>query len=97
MKAASLVAWDDVLEWGIKVIKGKNLRTSLCTLALGAVLYYLWKQQNDLRHGNVVRSEEQILKQTDWEIRTKIVGAGSFKKSEENKSICCRWGLYWLV
>jgi hypothetical protein len=83
---------------GIKVIKRKNLITSLCKLALGgAVLYRLWKQQNDPQHGNMVRSKEQILKQINWEIHTRIMGAGSFKKSKENKSICCRWGLYWLV
>jgi hypothetical protein len=80
-----------VTTWGITDLKGKSLSVSLCTLAFLAVVYHIWKQRGDLQHGNVVNSEEQILKRIDWEIRTQVMGAGMLKKSIINKSLCCRW------
>lgn len=75
--------------WGITDLK---VSVSLCTLSFGAVVYHIWKQRDDLQQGNVANSEEQILKRIDWEIRTRVMGAGTIKKSIINKSLCCRWG-----
>jgi len=32
------------------------------------VVYYIWKHRNNIRYGNVLKSEGQILKLIDWEI-----------------------------
>jgi hypothetical protein len=53
---------------GIAELKGQILQVSLCKLVLGAVVYHLWKRRNDLKHGNVASSEDQMLKRIDWEI-----------------------------
>lgn len=64
-------------------------------LSLEAVVYHIWKHGNDVRHGNALKSEEQILKIIiNWEIRTLIMGIGKFKRSEINKELCRRWGLH---
>lgn len=57
--------WEEVMKWGITDLKGRSLNASLCKLAFGAVVYQLWKRRNDLKHGNMVNSEDQILKRID--------------------------------
>jgi hypothetical protein len=42
-----LIAWDDILKWGIK-----ELKAVLCKLSWGATVYKLWRQMNDLKFGN---------------------------------------------
>ena len=38
----------------------------LCKLLLGAVVYHVQKQRNDIKHGNNLKAEDQILKNIDW-------------------------------
>jgi hypothetical protein len=84
------VKWEDVLEWGVNDLKGTSHKVSFCKLAIGIVIYHIWKQRNDLRHRNVLSSEEQILKRIDREICTPVMGAGKFENPAVNKAICCR-------
>jgi hypothetical protein len=70
----------------------KNARTLICS-----EIWCLGKQRNDLKHGNVMVSEEQILKRIDWEIQTRVLGAGKIKNLTVNKAICCRWGFQDLI
>lgn len=85
--------WEEVMEWGSAELRGKSLHVILCKSALETVVYHIWKHRNDDRHRNVLKSKEQILKIIDWEIRTRIMGIGKFKRSEINKMLCGRWGL----
>jgi hypothetical protein len=55
-------------------------------------VYNILKLLNDLKHGNVPHTEDQILKRIDWEIRTRIKGVGKFKESVSNAFLWCRWG-----
>jgi hypothetical protein len=84
------VIWEVVVEWESAELRGKSLLVILCKLALGAVVYHIWKHRNDVRHGNVLKSEEQILKIIVWEIMTRIMGIGKFKRCEINEKICGR-------
>lgn len=59
-------AWEEVMEWGV----------TLCKLAFETVVYHIWKQRNDIRHDNVLKIEEQILKGMHWEIRSQSDGCG---------------------
>jgi hypothetical protein len=36
---------------------------------------------NDLCHGNSPKSEEAVVNQIKWEVRSKIMAKGGFKKS----------------
>lgn len=36
------ITWDEVLDWGIKELKGGGLKKLLCKLSLGAVVYNIW-------------------------------------------------------
>lgn len=65
----------------------------MCKLVLGAVVYHLWKKRNDVRHGNILKSEEQILHRIDWEVRTCIMGCGKFGNIAANRELCSKWGL----
>jgi hypothetical protein len=66
------------------IYKKKNLKTSLCKLNSGATAYHLWKQRNDLLHGNTPKTEEAIVYKVRWEIRARIMAKGTFKMSAEN-------------
>lgn len=45
----------------------------------------------------MLRTEEQILKEIDWEIRSRVMAIGRFKKLEENKELCCNWGIQDMI
>ncbi|XP_062167062.1 uncharacterized protein LOC133873362 [Alnus glutinosa] len=63
-----VVDWDDVAIWCMMQLKGKSLKTRLCKLSLGAVVYHIWIQRNNLIHGNVVYSKEGLIARIKWEI-----------------------------
>jgi hypothetical protein len=65
------IIWDEVVDWGVEVEKGKTLRVILCKLAFGTVVYHIWKHRNDIRHDNVLKLVEKILKiiYGDWKIQ----------------------------
>jgi len=46
-----------------------------------------------LRHGNIPFSEEQILQKIKWEVRIRLMGKGSFRRTKGNGKICCNWGI----
>lgn len=54
-------------------LKGKCLRASLCKISFGAGVYNVWRQRNDIQHGNPIKTEEHIVTQIVWEVRTKIM------------------------
>ncbi|GLT57397.1 hypothetical protein SLA2020_303720 [Shorea laevis] len=73
--------------------KGKSLRATLCKSSLGAVVYNVWRQRNDILHGNPIKTEERIVKQIVWQVRNKIMSRGNFGLSRENVDICHNWNL----
>jgi hypothetical protein len=84
--------WKDVVDWGIEELNGKSLLVVLGKLVVEAVVYHLWKQRNDIRHGNNLRPE-QILQRIDWEIRNRIMRCEKFGNIAINRDLCCKWGL----
>jgi hypothetical protein len=56
-------------------------------------VYHLWKQRNDLKHGNTPKSLEAIIARIRWEIRARIMAKGRFKESDANLEICQMWNL----
>jgi hypothetical protein len=60
------VDWEIVVRWCTTVMHEKSLKAILCRLCLSAIVYHLWKQMNDLLHGNILTSEEVIVAQIKW-------------------------------
>jgi hypothetical protein len=85
--------WDYIESWGAAELQGKGLKASLGRLCLGATVYHLWKQRNDLLHCNKPRTEEAILKQIRWDVRSRVMAKGRFKCSGTNLEIIHRWNL----
>jgi len=52
--------WELVVEWSVKALQGKSLKSTICKVSLGAV-YYLWMQRNALIHGQTPKTEEMLL------------------------------------
>jgi hypothetical protein len=69
----TFVEWSDVANWSIAALKGMGLQVSLCKLCFAATVYHVWKQMNDLCHGNTPRTEEDIVVQITWEVLSKIM------------------------
>lgn len=93
----SVVDWDDVAIWCTMQLKGKSLQTRLCKLSLGAVVYYIWIQRNNLIHGNVVCSEEGLIARIKWEIRSRLMGKGQYRRSMVNIRLLQNWNLHNLL
>jgi hypothetical protein len=86
--------WEEVVKWSVENLHGKSLKTSLCKLIIGAAVYHLWKQRNDLLQGNIPRTEEDLVAQIKWEIRSRIMAKGIFKRSAENLVLIHVWNLH---
>jgi len=92
-----VVDWDDVAMWCMMQLKGKSLKTRLCKLSLGAVVYHIWIQRNNLIHGNVVCSEEGRIARIKWEIRSRLMGKGQYRRSMVNIRLLQNWNLHNLL
>lgn len=95
MNACSLVNvpldWEALLSWGANVLQGKGLRATLGRLSLGASIYHIWRQMNDLLHHNIPRSEEAMLVQIKWEVRVRLLANGKYKW--KNVELAARWNV----
>jgi hypothetical protein len=79
--------WGDIATWSSVALKGQGLWTTLCRRSLGAAVYHIWRQRNDLVHGNTPQTEEQIVAHVRWEVRSKIMNSGCFKDSVRNRRL----------
>ncbi|XP_062147964.1 uncharacterized protein LOC133856896 [Alnus glutinosa] len=86
------VEWDKVAAWSA-VLKGKGLWNNLCKLCLGATVYNLWRQRNDLVHNNVPRTEENIVACIRWEVRSKMMAGLHAKVTARNLQLQV-WNLH---
>jgi len=78
-------------------LKGKNLKSCLAKLCLGACIYHLWKQRNALLHGITPKTEEAILGQIRWKIRSRILAKVSVKPVDRDLSLAQQWNLFPLL
>jgi hypothetical protein len=81
------------LQEGRRNWKSKGLLDVLCRLVLSSTVYHIWRARNEIKHGGQPKTEEQILKVIFWEVRSRILGKGRFKKSRGNFVLCQNWNL----
>jgi superfamily II helicase len=91
------VDWELVAQWSVAAMQGKSLKSSLCKLCLGGAVYHLWHQRNALLHGHTLKTEEAIVEQIKWEVRSRIFAKGSAKSSVRNLDLVYRWNLHRLL
>jgi hypothetical protein len=85
--------WEEVAEWSATHLKGEGLKTRLCKLSLGAVVYHLWLHWNNLIHGNKLISEEPLIAKIKWEVRSRLMGKGKYRRTAENSRRMQIWNL----
>ncbi len=73
---------------------GRSFKATLERLGLGATVYQLWRQRNDLLHHNPPRTEESILAQTKGDARARFMPKGSFKRSRKNLDLAAWWNIH---
>jgi hypothetical protein len=66
---------------------------NLCRLCLAASIYHLWKLRNDLCHGNTLRTEEVVVKNIRWEVQTRAMAKGRFRRPAQNEKLAKLWNL----
>lgn len=66
---------------------------SLCCLVVGATIYNLWRNCNEIRHGGHPLSEEKILQHIYWEVQARVAGKWKFCKMAGNVELCYCWGV----
>jgi hypothetical protein len=91
------IDWESVAEWSVVVLHGKGLKFNLGKLCFGAFVYQLWKQRNALLHGRIPKSEEAIIMQIKWEVKSRTLAKGSFKRIDKHIDLVYRWSLHKLL
>jgi len=91
------VSWNDVVNGFKGGMNNKSLKSALCRLSLGAPVYHLWNQRNDLLHGNPARSEEALVLQIKWQVRARLIAKGSVKMIGDKIGLVHFWNLQTLI
>jgi hypothetical protein len=89
--------WENIEVWCLKELQGKSLKASLGRLCLGASVYHLCKQRNDLLYNNTPRTEEALLARIRWKARARIVAKGYFKHLRNSMNLVSKWDLQNLI
>jgi hypothetical protein len=92
-----LVDWEDIGSWSEVHLKGKSLHDTICRLCLGATIYHLWRHRNDLLHGNTPCSEELLVQQVKWEVRSRLIARCSAKRNVHSRMLVRKWNLQQLL
>jgi hypothetical protein len=85
--------WQALIMEGCRSWKTKSMFGVICRLAISSIVYGIWRARNEIKHAGHPNTEEQILKLTIWEVRTRIAGKGKFQKTKENISLCKSWNI----
>jgi hypothetical protein len=86
------------VKWFQAEVSGKSLFSSvICKLCFGATVYHFWRLRNDLLHGNIPRSEEGIIAQIKWQVRTRLLAKGKVKIVGSIIGIVHSWNLQNLI
>jgi hypothetical protein len=80
--------------WGNAMQHGKSLKACLGQLCLGAIVYHLWKQRNDLPHFHTPRTEEAIFDQIKLDVQVCVLAQSRFKKLNMNVELVDKWNLH---
>jgi len=88
--------WDLVVVWSVAKLKGKSLKVCLAKLCLAACIYHLWRQRNALLHGNSPRTEEAIVGQIRWEVRSRILARNTVEIEVKDSSLIYRSNIHTL-
>jgi hypothetical protein len=91
------IEWEKVKDCYEAKFTGRSLMANLCKLCLAASIYHLWKLRNDLCHENTPRTEEVVAKNIRWEVWTRVMAKGRFKRSAQNEKLATLWNLSSLV
>jgi hypothetical protein len=54
------VGWVDVMGRGLRDWRNKSLKAIVRKLAWSATVYHLWRQRNEIWHGNQPKTEERL-------------------------------------
>jgi hypothetical protein len=92
-----LADWDSLCQWCVDHLKGSSLLATIYKLCFGSPVYHLWRHQNDLEHGNLLRTEEVLIRQIKWDVRSRLLGRCSAKKFENSMTLVVKWGLQPLL
>jgi hypothetical protein len=84
--------WDLLLECGIKNLKGRSFRVTLCKIAWWATLYHLWQQRNARLHAGEMKSEENIIKAIRRDVKAKMEPVKS-PTSILHQTLCNNWNI----
>jgi hypothetical protein len=52
---------EEIMIRGLIALKGRNLKAALCRLSWSATVYNIWRQRNDIKHGNQLIDQKRKL------------------------------------
>jgi hypothetical protein len=89
----SLQTWDEIIQWCSTELRKECFKTRLKILCLGAAVYNLWRQRNALLHSKNIATEEVLLSKIKWDVKTRILEKGMFKRTKENLRLVQLWNI----
>jgi hypothetical protein len=92
----SLQTWDEIIQWCSTELRKECFKTRLKILCLGAALYILWRQGNALLHSKNIATEEALLSKIKWDVKTRILEKGMFKRTKENLRLVKLWNISFI-
>jgi hypothetical protein len=84
--------WNLLIDWGILHLIGKSFQASLCKVAWWATVYHLRLQRNSRIHGGVIKTEEQIVRDIQKDVKARLDSV-IVKTSILNRTLCNNWKL----
>ena len=85
--------WEDLIAWGVRELKGNELRVIACKLSWWATVYHIWLQRNAIVHEERIWTEEQLKRSIIKDFKARLGFKTKFKKSVLNATIYCNWGI----
>ena len=85
-------SWERLRQWLSKILKRPSFQSSVCRLAFGASVYFIWHERNARKHGRPPTDENGIIIKIMDSVRIKLVGE-KFPCSSANLQLIKRWQL----
>lgn len=86
-------SWNSFIEEKVRLWKHDNLKNIISKLCLGAMVYLIWKERNQICFGKGRSSKEKIIAIIKECVRERASDLSNIEKTKENKGLALNWNL----
>ena len=86
-------SWREEVEWAIKRLKGKSLKSVILRVAWNAVVYFTWIERNKRIYQDKEGTLMQVMEQIKEVVRIRLIGLQHVKFDSLNFTLYSSWSL----